>query len=107
MTHRDKSILAEAQNILTKLRIASPAEGFVVSLAAHAPGTDCSEESYSVGVMWNGQVFSGHAIDFANAVGIARSKIAAEKERLSRDTKERAKARQKTAIDKAHTEVAA
>ena len=105
MTHRERSILAEAQGILTRLRIASPAEGLVVSLAAHAPGADCSEESYSVGVLWNRKVWTGHAIDFQNAVAIARSKIADEKERLATDAKKRAKARARTSIDNAHEEL--
>lgn len=102
MNSVDREILSEAGRILTDLRIASPAEGVVVSLGVHGPSIDCDAESFSVGVLWNGQTFTGNSVELESAVGIARAKIAAEKDRLSKEAAKRAKPKPPTAMDRAH-----
>lgn len=106
MSPDEIEIVRKAGAILTNHKIHSPAKGVVMSFGVHAPDNDCDVTSLSVGVMWNGKVWTGNSVCLESAVGIARTKIAEEQERLSREAEKRAKAREATAIDRAHNEVA-
>lgn len=102
MTQEELEIVRKAGEILTNHKIHSPANGVVVSMGVHGPSGDCETKSLSAGVMWNGKVWTGNSVCLESAVGIARAKIAEEQARLSKEAKERAAARERTAIDRAH-----
>lgn len=85
-------------------RTTSEAEGVVVSLGSHEANFRDTVDHVSVGVMFEGEAYSGAAKNLHDAVALARRNFSIEKERRLKAAKEQRelKKRELTPHDRVH-----